>query len=219
MREYVFEKVKNTTRHFRFGNVPVYQKDQLPDNVDAQAIFRSVEKLIPSKLFSGLKGVQIGHQEIFDDREANALYKDGVFYITQDQDNAADLIDDIVHEFAHHAEVLYPEQIYGDQKIKKEFLKKRYELEFELRSEGYWTQEYDFKNLKFDEDFDKFLYKRVGKDLLRMITSGMFIRPYGSVSLREYFATGFEQYFLGSKQKLKKISPELYNKIDELVNN
>mgnify|MGYP003132676388 FL=1 len=219
MREYVFEKVKNTTRHFRFGNVPVYQKDQLPDNVDAQAIFRSVEKLIPSKLFSGLKGVQIGHQEIFDDREANALYKDGVFYITQDQDNAADLIDDIVHEFAHHAEVLYPEQIYGDQKIKKEFLKKRYELEFELRSEGYWTQEYDFKNLKFDEDFDQFLYKRVGKNLLRMITSGMFIRPYSSVSLREYFATGFEQYFLGSKQKLKKISPELYNKIDELVNN
>ena len=219
MREYVFEKVKNTTRHFRFGNVPVYQKDQLPDNVDAQAIFRSVEKLIPSKLFSGLKGVQIGHQEVFDDREANALYRDGVFYITQDQDNDADLIDDIVHEFAHHAEVLYPEQIYGDQKIKKEFLKKRYELEFELKSEGYWTQEYNFKNLKFDEDFDQFLYKRVGKNLLRMITSGMFIRPYGSVSLREYFATGFEQYFLGSKQKLKKISPELYNKIDELVNN
>ena len=219
MREYVFEKVKNTTRHFRFGNVPVYQKDQLPDNVDAQAIFRSVEKLIPSKLFNGLKGVQIGHQEVFDDREANALYKDGVFYITQDQDNSADLIDDIVHEFAHHAEVLYPEQIYGDQKIKKEFLKKRYELEFELRSEGYWTQEYNFKNLKFDEDFDQFLYKRVGKNLLRMITCGMFIRPYASVSLREYFATGFEQYFLGSKQKLKKISPELYNKIDELVNN
>jgi hypothetical protein len=219
MREYVFEKVKNTTRHFRFGNVPVYEKDQLPDNVDAQAIFSSVERLIPSKLFSGLKGVQIGHQEVFDDREANALYRDGVFYITQDQDNAADLIDDIVHEFAHHAEVLYPEQIYGDQKIKKEFLKKRYELEFELKSEGYWTQEYDFKNLKFDEDFDQFLYKRVGKNLLRMITSGMFIRPYGAVSLREYFATGFEQYFLGSKQKLKKISPELYNKIDELVNN
>ena len=119
----------------------------------------------------------------------------------------------------HHAEVLYPEQIYGDQKIKKEFLKKRYELEFELKSEGYWTQEYDFKNLKFDEDFDQFLYKRVGKNLLRMITSGMFIRPYGAVSLREYFATGFEQYFLGSKQKLKKISPELYKKIDDLVNN
>jgi len=219
MREYVFEKVKNTTRHFRFGNVPVYQKDQLPDNIDAQAIFHSIEKIIPSKLFNGLKGVQIGHQDIFDDRNANALYKDGVFYITQDQDNAADLIDDIVHEFAHHAEVLYPEEIYGDQQVKKEFLKKRYELEFELRSEGYWTQEYDFQNLKYELDFDQFLYKRVGKNLLRLVTSGMFVRPYASVSLREYFATGFEEYFLGSKQKLKKISPELYNKIDELVNN
>ena len=51
------------------------------------------------------------------------------------------------------------------------------------------------------------------------MTAGMFVRPYSSVSLREYFGTGFEEYFLGSKEKLQKISPELYNKIDELVNN
>jgi len=115
--------------------------------------------------------------------------------------------------------MLYPEEIYADEKIKKEFLKKRAELEFELRSEGYWTKEYNFMNLEYDRNFDVFLYKRVGGNLLKMITSGMYIRPYASVSLREYFGTGFEEYFLGSKQKLKKISPELYNKIDELVNN
>ena len=218
MKDYIFEKVKDTTRHFKFGHVPVFQRDELPSNVDGQAIFRSIEDVIPAKFFKGLKGVEIGHQEVFDKRDANAVYKDGVFYITHEQDNAADLIDDIVHEFAHHVEMLYPEEIYGDQKIKQEFRKKRSELEFELRSEGYWTDEFNFLDLKYDYELDDFLYKRVGKNLLRMITAGMFVRPYASVSLREYFATGFEQYFLGNKEKVKRISPELYNKLEELSN-
>ena len=49
-----------------------------------------------------------------------------------------------------------------------------------------------------------------------MVTTGIFIRPYGSVSLREYFATGFEAYYLGDKNLLNKISPHLYEKVDAL---
>mgnify|MGYP003626462482 CR=1 FL=1 len=219
MRDYILEKIKDTTRHFKFGSVPVFQRDELPSNINSQSVFQSIEKIIPRQFFKNLKGVEIGHHEEFDKRNANAVYKDGIFYITNKQDNAADLIDDIVHEFAHHVEMLYPEEIYGDQKLKKEFRTKRAQLNFELRSEGYWTQEYDFDNLEYDLALDQFLYKRVGKSTLRMTTSGMFIRPYASVSLREYFATGFEAYMLGKKETLKNISPVLYNKIDSLVNN
>ena len=99
-----------------------------------------------------------------------------------------------------------------------EFLIKRKELEFELRTEGYWTDKYDFSNLKFDQSFDDFLYKRVGRNMLRMVTSGLFIRPYAAVSLREYFATGFEAYYLGQAETLQKISPTLYDKINKLHN-
>ena len=172
---------------------------------------------MPSKFFQGIKGIYIGHQEIFDKRNANAVYSDGAFYITHEQDNAADLINDVVHEFAHHVEMLHPEEIYGDETIKKEFISKRTQLEFELRSEGYWTKEYDFKELKYDSKFDEFLYKRVGRTPLRMMTTGLFIRPYASVSLREYFGTGFEEYFLGNKETLKTISPALYNKLESLI--
>ena len=56
------------------------------------------------------------------------------------------------------------------------------------------------------------------KGYLRMLTSGMFIRPYASISLREYFATGFEAYYLGQRDELEKISPRLYDKISELHN-
>ena len=98
----------------------------------------------------------------------------------------------------------------------KEFIQKRAQLEFELKSEGYWTENYDFRNLKFDDKFDSFLYKKVGGQMLNMVTAGLFIRPYSSVSLREYFATGFEAYYTGKKDLLKQLSPVLYNKIELL---
>ena len=51
-----------------------------------------------------------------------------------------------------------------------------------------------------------------------MITTGLFIRPYAAVALREYFATGFEAYYLGKQATLEKISPILFDKITELHN-
>ena len=52
-----------------------------------------------------------------------------------------------------------------------------------------------------------------------MVTAGIFIRPYAAISLREYFATGFEAYYLGKQNELEKISPMLYDKINDLSTN
>ena len=216
MRDYILEKVENSTRYFRFGGIDVIEVDPVPEGIDLQAIFYSLEKLFPARYFKDLEEVRIEHIPEFDQRSTNAMYRDGVFYITNQQDDAKDIIDDVIHEFAHHLEMLYPTEIYSDENLKKEFLKKRAQLEFELRSEGYWTKEYDFRDLKFDNDFDIFLYKRVGKQMLRMTTANIFIRPYAAVSLREYFATGFEAYYMGNKDLLKQLSPVLYNKIERL---
>jgi len=216
MRDYIFEKTKNTTRHFKFGNIPVYENDPVPDNIDIYSIFKAVEKNLPSHYFDGIEAVVIDHLPEFDRRTVNAVYRDKKFFISNKQDNANDLLDDVVHEFAHHLETKYPEFIYEDKKLINEFIKKRNELKFELQSEGYWVNEYNFDSLKFNQSFDDFLYKRVGRNMLKMVTMGIFIRPYGAVSLREYFATGFEAYYLGKKDILNKISPHLYDKIEEL---
>ncbi len=216
MRDYIFEKVKDTTRYFKFGGIDIEEKDQLPPNIDLDSVFKVVEERLPSHYFKGLKGVIIQHLDEFDEREVNAVYRDGYFFITNRQSNASDILDDIIHEFAHHLESIYPEEIYADQKLIGEFLRKRHELNFELRSEGYWTDSYDFENLKFDPSFDNFLYKRVGRNMLKMITTGLYIRPYAAVSLREYFATGLEAYYHGKGNTLEKISPLLYDKIRDL---
>jgi len=63
---------------------------------------------------------------------------------------------------------------------------------------------------------DNFLYKQIGYEKLEIFLSGLFIRPYSITSLNEYFATGFEEYYLGDRRDLKKISPKLYNKFNEI---
>ena len=212
MREYILEKVSNTPQHFKFGNIEVLEVDPLPKDISIDAVFKTIENHLPPHYFQKLKGVKIEHLDFFDEKNINALYKNGVFYITNKQSNTKDLVDDLVHEFAHHMETIYPEEIYSDRAVIREFLKKRHELEFELRSEGYWTDDYDFENLTYDEKFDNFLYNRVGRNMLKMITAGMFIRPYAAVSIREYFATGFEAFYTGQEQTLEKISPILFDK-------
>jgi len=42
MREYIAEKVKNTTKHFRFGDVKVRENEPVPNNINLPAIFKAI---------------------------------------------------------------------------------------------------------------------------------------------------------------------------------
>ena len=218
MRDYILQKINESYRDFNFRGVNVVIDDNLPENVDIKTVLKIIEDRIPRYCYADIEEIRVGEREEFKSRGISALYRDNILYISNQQDNLEDLLDDVIHEIAHHVEEKFPEQIYGDQLIKREFLKKRKQLEFELRSEGYWTSDYDFEQIKFSEEFDKFLYDRVGRRMLGMATTGIFIRPYASVSIREYFATGFESYYLNTDRKdsLFNISPDLYEKINSL---
>jgi hypothetical protein len=56
--------------------------------------------------------IYIGHFDIFDDRSINSLYADGAIYITNNQDDELDMVDDIMHEAAHAIEAPYGYQLY-----------------------------------------------------------------------------------------------------------
>ena len=74
----------------------------------------------------------------------------------------------------------------------------------------------DFLNVHYSKEFDFFLYKDVGYNRIDGHVSGLFLSPYSVTSMREYFATGFEEYFLGDRIYLKKISPQVYRKIKNM---
>ena len=129
-------------------------------------------------------------------------------------------MDDIVHEFAHAVEETYGNDIYMDGQIEREFLGKRerlYSILNEHLPAGTNLPREEYMDPDHTDKFDWFLYKEIGYPTLRSLTSGLFYSPYGITSLREYFANGFEAYFLRQDMNyIRKISPHLYEKIELL---
>ncbi len=72
-------------------------------------------------------------------------------------------------------------------------------------------------NMDYDREIDMFLYETVGYDVLNQLVTNIFVSGYAATSLSEYFARGFEEYFVGDKDSLRKLSPVLYKIVDELV--
>jgi hypothetical protein len=67
---------------------------------------------------------------------------------------------------------------------------------------------------EYNEEFDMLLYKKIGYDKLSDLMMGLFITPYAATSLREYYATGFTEFYLDSNHNFfRKVSPELYKKL------
>ena len=185
VRDYILE-TSNVEKEqvLAFGNIEVEIVRSLPDDVSLAKVLNTIAGLLPKLYYRGITKIQVGDHPKFADKDFNAMYQDGILYVSPDQDNEEDMIDDIVHETAHHLEVVALEEVYSDEKIKDEFLKKRKELRYELASEGYGVNEYDFDELKYDDDFDTFLHKRVGYKTIKYLMQYTFVRPYGATSLR-----------------------------------
>jgi len=202
------------------GNTIVIAKDNLPDNVDIDNVLSMLEKFIPLSFLNGVDSIYIGQFQNLIDREMHAMYSDGAIYVTNDQASETDLVEDIIHEVAHSLEENHASEIYGDDKIEKEFLAKRQKLYFILKGENFNTELSYFFETDYSEEFDSFLYKDVGDPMLSALTVNLFYSPYGATSLREYFANGFEAFFYHRDvHYLKKISPILFDKLQLIAYN
>ena len=213
--EYLKRKKLN---NYNYHGIQVLIK-QKPDNVDVKKVLDIVKLKIPSHLLLKFKKLHIGQFPGMKEREIQAMYKNGNIYITNELEDNNDMLDDIIHEIAHSVEDLYSDILYSDDKIKKEFLKKRLALKKSLENNQISTDKYDFLNPDYNIKFDNLLYKKIGYDKLRPITVGLFYSPYGSTSLTEYFANGFEAFFMKEELSiLKSVSPVLYRKLETITN-
>lgn len=196
--------------------IQVFTKDALiDDSLNIDEVVAKFEALLPEHMRDEVEMIIVGDFEEFHEREINAFYKDGTLHVSNIQSDASDLLDDLVHETAHSLEGPHGYQIYADQKLKNEFLRKRNYLYDILWKMGFKASHSAFMNTEYDQIFDEFLHRDIGYDKLSEILKGVFITPYAATSLREYFATGFTEFYLypDSHGYLKKISPELYKKL------
>jgi hypothetical protein len=184
--------------------------------VNLEGCFSYVFDSMPSLFFSKVKQIKIGQFPFLKSRQVEAIYKNGIIYLTNDHENNHSVISDLVHEIAHSFEEDRSGEIYGDGYIKEEFISKREKLYYSLESLGlisYPITKNDFFETTYTQRFDEYLHTTVGYEKIQQIAMNLFISPYATTCLREYFANGFENFFINDINVVKKISPNIYNKI------
>jgi len=214
--EYIKQK-QLQAKSFRVAGIEIFIKDEVKENVSVRKVVEKLSSLIPRALLLNVRSIHIGQFSELKSRHLQAMYENSTIFATNEQSSNEDLLDDLIHEVAHSVEELYSSFIYDDDQIKKEFLQKRKQMWITLKGKGFEIELEKFLNVKYVEDFDMFLYKEVGYPLLSSVVASLFYSPYAATSLREYFANGFESFFMNKDiGRLKNISPTLYKKISKL---
>ena len=202
--------------HFNLGGVDVFIKDQLPEHIDVSFVFEYVGSRIPFYFMEGVDIIYIGQFPDMIKRDINAYFEDGAIYLTNKQDDEMDMIEDIIHEIAHAVESNHQEFIYVSGALQREFISKRIRLGTLLSQKFKVPSDFAI-NFEYDKDIDDFLYREVGYDNLNQICVNIFPSGYAATSVSEYWAKGFEELFIGEKDRLKSLCPVLYNKLTTLL--
>ena len=207
------KKLKDT---YKLHDIDIFIKDQLPDHIDPDFVFKYIKQRVPGYLLKGVDMIYVGDFHQLTDREVNALYQDGAIYLTNDQDDDKDMIDDIIHEIAHSVEDVYGYMIYDNPLLNNEFLGKRKRLYADLKAHKYDPPQDLQVQSEYSKEIDDYLYKEVTYDAMWHFVGGLFPSPYAATSLREYFARGFEEYAFGNGKELRESCAVLYKKLKML---
>ncbi len=212
------KKSPQRNKRYKLFDVDVFLKDPLTNNIDIEHILSLVEKIFMNdeSLINSVDAIYIGQFKEFKEFSFNAMFHQGIIYITNEQDDVMDMLDDIVHEYAHAIEYKHELEIYSDNKINKEFLSKRKILENRLKDK-YDLSEYKLYSLKYNKQIDNFFRNVVGYNKLKGYVKDIFPDAYSATSVNEYFATCFDKYFLSNRQLIKLNSPEVFKKIETIL--
>jgi len=215
--EKIANYVKNKNDSFtsqKYGYLTIVFKNRFINDIDHKKVLLTINNLLPEHFLELIDVIYVGDFNFLRERSVNAAYSDGAIYVSNiEQDNESDLIDDIIHEFAHAVEEKYGYEIYLDGKIEKNFLAKRNRLKNLLKFDNYDLSLQDFTNPKFNPTFDDFIRKEIGYAKLNGYINNMFLGGYSVISVNEYFARGFEEFYLGKTLYLQEICPYIYKKL------
>jgi len=199
---------------YHIYNIPLFVIGEPPE-VSLPDFCTEAEEIIPQRLLCNVDVVYVGDLRELNGR--NATYANAAIYMTNKEPTTEDMLENFIHEVAHSLEHNFASEVYTDDLI-KEFKGKRSRLYHILKSHGYKVSPIAFGFTEYSAKFDQFLSDTVGYPTLLTLTMGLFASPYAATSIQEYFANGFEKYFLEDPWDLKKVSPVLYDKIEGITN-
>jgi hypothetical protein len=196
-------------------HIPVFTIDPLKSEVNVGEVCQELKFGLPAHLLKDIDVIYFGEFPELGDR--NAAFSDGAIYVSNKEPTVFDVLENVYHEVAHSLENAYGTFIF-DENLKREFLGKRKKLHSLLAANGHKTPLEPWLQTEYSKKLDSFLSDVVGYPILLSLTMGLFVSPYGATSFQEYFANGFEKYFLGEAMDIKKISPVLFSKIESILN-
>lgn len=211
-----YKKSKKVRDDFSINGISVLIKDKLPDEIDPEFVFSYIGSRIPFYLTRWVEIIYVGKFPEMEERQIKAFYENEAIYLTNEQDDDMEMIEDIIHEISHSIEQNNIEFIYASGTLEREFLAKRLALANLLKQNYRVPQEFVI-NGEFDQGIDDFLFKEVGYDVLNQLCVGIFPSGYAATSISEYWAKGFEELFLGNRRDLKEFCPVLFSRLTKLI--
>jgi hypothetical protein len=202
--------------HYSMRGTDIYIQDPVGDHIDLDFVFEYVTARVPTKLLDSIDVIYVGNFPEFKDRQINAYYDNGAVFITNEQDNDRDMIDDIVHEIAHGVEERFNDFVYSDGSVEREFMAKRKVLFRILNSHDLNPPKQLLVDPSYNQVIDDYLYEEVGYDVLNDLVNGIFVSAYAATSVNEYYARGFEEWVFGHRKEIKKLSPALHRVYEDL---
>jgi len=202
--------------HFSLNGVSVIIKDALPQEVNLEFVLNYIAARVPFYLTQNIEIIYVGKFPEMEEREINAFYENDAIYVTNEQEEEMDMIEDIIHEISHAVEQNNQEFIYESGQLQREFLAKRRALSNLLSQKFKVPADFDI-DVEYDRSIDDFLFRDVGYDALNQICVGVFPSAYACTSVSEYWAKGFEELFIGETTDLKQMCPVLYRTLALLI--
>ena len=216
---WIHESIKRSKKmrdHFSLNGVSVIVKDALPEEVNLEFVLNYIAARVPFFLTQNIEIIYVGKFPEMEEREINAFYENDAIYVTNEQEEEMDMIEDIIHEISHAVEQNNQEFIYESGQLQREFLGKRRALSNLLSQKFKVPADFDI-DVEYDRAIDDFLFRDVGYDALNQICVGIFPSAYACTSISEYWAKGFEELFIGETSDLKQMCPVLYRTLALLI--
>jgi hypothetical protein len=216
---WIHESIKRSKKmrdHFSLNGVSVIVKDALPQEVNLEFVLNYIAARVPFFLTQNIEIIYVGKFPEMEEREINAFYENDAIYVTNEQEEEMDMIEDIIHEISHAVEQNNQEFIYESGQLQREFLGKRRTLSNLLSRKYKVPADFDI-DVEYDRAIDDFLFRDVGYDALNQVCVGIFPSAYACTSISEYWAKGFEELFIGETSDLKQMCPVLYKTLALLI--
>lgn len=201
---------------FNLNDVTIIIKDKMSDGIDFEFVLNYISARVPFYLTSNIEMIYVGQFQEMKERDINAFFENDAIYVTNEQTDEMDMIEDIIHEISHAVEEYNQEFIYGSGALQREFIAKRKRLSA-LLSQKYEVPSGFNVDFEYDRTVDDFLFRDVGYDALNQICVGIFPSAYACTSISEYWAKGFEEIFVGETNNLKQMCPVLYKTLALLI--